>query len=172
MSSDGGPAEPRSPGMRSRSWIGRCHLWNRLLSSDVSVSDLVHLTCQSVGSAFEDLSQLVTKMFQTPESQEPGTTRDPSPDLRSGLKSDPCSDPSLVGGRPTVLWSLYFNMADGSVPGVEGQGLPSNVHVCSGPEGSLDHEHSIKQVRCPCAVLGAAGLCGSRTVCCSSCSLH
>uniref|UniRef100_A0A3P9IHE6 Rab proteins geranylgeranyltransferase component A n=1 Tax=Oryzias latipes TaxID=8090 RepID=A0A3P9IHE6_ORYLA len=81
---------------------------------------LVHLTCQSVGSAFEDLSQLVTKMFQTPESQEPG-------------------------GRPTVLWSLYFNMADGSVPGVEGQGLPSNVHVCSGPEGSLDHEHSIKQ---------------------------
>ncbi|XP_011482131.1 rab proteins geranylgeranyltransferase component A 1 isoform X1 [Oryzias latipes] len=81
---------------------------------------LVHLTCQSVGSAFEDLSQLVTKMFQTPESQEPG-------------------------GRPSVLWSLYFNMADGSVPGVEGQGLPSNVHVCSGPEGSLDHEHSIKQ---------------------------
>uniref|UniRef100_A0A3P9M8T4 Rab proteins geranylgeranyltransferase component A n=1 Tax=Oryzias latipes TaxID=8090 RepID=A0A3P9M8T4_ORYLA len=86
---------------------------------------LVHLTCQSVGSAFEDLSQLVTKMFQTPESQEPGTTIDPR--------------------RPTVLWSLYFNMADGSVPGVEGQGLPSNVHVCSGPEGSLDHEHSIKQ---------------------------
>uniref|UniRef100_A0A8C8DIM4 RAE1/2 domain-containing protein n=1 Tax=Oryzias sinensis TaxID=183150 RepID=A0A8C8DIM4_9TELE len=80
---------------------------------------LVHLTCQSVGSAFEDLSQLVTKMFQTPESQEPG--------------------------RPSVLWSLYFNMADGSVPGVGGQGLPSNVHVCSGPEGSLDHEHSIKQ---------------------------
>ncbi|RVE63403.1 hypothetical protein OJAV_G00136120 [Oryzias javanicus] len=83
---------------------------------------LVHLTCQSVSSAFHDLSGLVTRMFHTPESQEPG-------------------------GRPAVLWSLYFNMVDGSVPRVEGQGLPSNVHVCSGPEGSLDHEHNIKQVR-------------------------
>ncbi|KAF6740044.1 Rab proteins geranylgeranyltransferase component A 2 [Oryzias melastigma] len=81
---------------------------------------LVHLTCQSVSSAFDDLSQLVTRMFHTPESQEPA-------------------------GRPAVLWSLYFNMVDGTVPRVEGQGLPSNVHVCSGPEGSLDHEQNIKQ---------------------------
>uniref|UniRef100_A0A3B3DAD5 Rab proteins geranylgeranyltransferase component A n=1 Tax=Oryzias melastigma TaxID=30732 RepID=A0A3B3DAD5_ORYME len=87
---------------------------------------LVHLTCQSVSSAFDDLSQLVTRMFNTPESQEPGTS-------------------THSGGRPAVLWSLYFNMVDGTVPRVEGQGLPSNVHVCSGPEGSLDHEQNIKQ---------------------------
>lgn len=86
-------------------------------------------------------------MFHTPESQEPGTSTHSGPNLRSVLNSDPCSDPSLVAGRPAVLWSLYFNMVDGTVPRVEGQGLPSNVHVCSGPEGSLDHEQNIKQVR-------------------------
>uniref|UniRef100_A0A3Q3H3D9 CHM Rab escort protein n=1 Tax=Labrus bergylta TaxID=56723 RepID=A0A3Q3H3D9_9LABR len=35
---------------------------------------LVHLTCQSVGSAYEDLSPVVTKMFRTAESPEQGTT--------------------------------------------------------------------------------------------------
>ncbi|KAF7641643.1 hypothetical protein LDENG_00275560 [Lucifuga dentata] len=51
-------------------------------------SDLVHLTCQSVGSAYQDLSPTVTRMFQTPESHE---------------QED----------RPSVLWCLYFNMVDG-----------------------------------------------------------
>lgn len=41
--------------------------------SDVSV-DLVHLTCQSVGSAYEDLSPVVTRMFRTPESHDRGNT--------------------------------------------------------------------------------------------------
>ena len=50
--------------------------------------------------------------------------------------------------RPSVLWGLYFNMADGSALQAEGHDLPSNVHVCSGPDGSLGHEHAIRQVRC------------------------
>ena len=36
--------------------------------------DLVHLTCQSVGSAYEDLSPVVTRMFCTPESHDQGNT--------------------------------------------------------------------------------------------------
>ncbi|KAE8287824.1 Rab proteins geranylgeranyltransferase component A 1 [Larimichthys crocea] len=81
---------------------------------------LVHLTCQSVGSAYEDLSPVVTKLFRTPESHD----------------QENC---------PSVLWCLYFNMTDSSGLEVEGHNLPSNVFVCSGPDGSLGHEHAIKQ---------------------------
>ncbi|KAM4620715.1 rab proteins geranylgeranyltransferase component A 1 isoform 2-T2 [Polymixia lowei] len=80
---------------------------------------LVHLTCQSVGTAFEDLSPLVTRMFRTPESHDQG--------------------------RPCVLWSLYFNMADSTGSEVEGHDLPSNVWVCPGPDSSLGHQHAISQ---------------------------
>ncbi|XP_045896430.1 rab proteins geranylgeranyltransferase component A 1 [Micropterus dolomieu] len=83
---------------------------------------LVHLTCQSVGSAYEDLSPLVTRMFCTPESHDPED-------------------------RPSVLWCLYFNMADGSGLEVEGHDLPSNVYVCSGPDGDLGHEHAVRQAQ-------------------------
>uniref|UniRef100_A0AAQ4QQB9 RAE1/2 domain-containing protein n=2 Tax=Gasterosteus aculeatus aculeatus TaxID=481459 RepID=A0AAQ4QQB9_GASAC len=81
---------------------------------------LVHLTCQSVGSAFEDLSPLVTTMFRTTESPDRETS-------------------------PSVLWCLYFNMADGSGLDVKGHDLPSNVFVCSGPDGGLSHEHAVRQ---------------------------
>ncbi|XP_067465170.1 rab proteins geranylgeranyltransferase component A 1 isoform X1 [Thunnus thynnus] len=81
---------------------------------------LVHLTCQSVGSAYEDLSPVVTRMFRTPESHDQDE-------------------------RPSVLWCLYFNMADGSSVEVEGHDLPSNVYVCSGPDGGLGHEHAVRQ---------------------------
>ncbi|XP_074466272.1 rab proteins geranylgeranyltransferase component A 1 isoform X1 [Sebastes fasciatus] len=81
---------------------------------------LVHLTCQSVGSAYEDLSPLVTRMFRTPESHD----------------QESC---------PSVLWCLYFNMVDGSGLEVEGHDLPSNVYVCSGPDGELGHEHAVRQ---------------------------
>uniref|UniRef100_A0A3P8NF17 Rab proteins geranylgeranyltransferase component A n=1 Tax=Astatotilapia calliptera TaxID=8154 RepID=A0A3P8NF17_ASTCA len=81
---------------------------------------LVHLTCQSVGSAYEDLSPVVTRMFCTAECQD-------------------------QENRPAVLWCLYFNMADGSGVEPEGHDLPSNVYVCSGPDGALGHEHAIKQ---------------------------
>ncbi|XP_071362674.1 rab proteins geranylgeranyltransferase component A 1 isoform X2 [Trachinotus anak] len=81
---------------------------------------LVHLTCQSVGSAFEDLSPVVRRMFHTPESHD----------------QEKC---------PSVLWCLYFNMADGSGVEVEGHDLPSNVYLCSGPDGNLGHDHSIRQ---------------------------
>lgn len=81
---------------------------------------LVHLTCRSVGSAYEDLSPVVTRMFCTAECQD-------------------------QENRPAVLWCLYFNMADGSGVEPEGHDLPSNVYVCSGPDGALGHEHAIKQ---------------------------
>uniref|UniRef100_A0A665TFS9 Rab proteins geranylgeranyltransferase component A n=1 Tax=Echeneis naucrates TaxID=173247 RepID=A0A665TFS9_ECHNA len=83
---------------------------------------LVHLTCQSVGSAFDDLSPVVTKMFHTPETDDQET-------------------------RPSVLWCLYFNMADGLDVEVEGHNLPSNVYLCSGPDGHLGHDHAIRQAQ-------------------------
>ncbi|XP_029304234.1 rab proteins geranylgeranyltransferase component A 1 isoform X2 [Cottoperca gobio] len=81
---------------------------------------LVHLTCQSVGSAYEDLSPVVTRMFRTPESHDQEK-------------------------RPSVLWCLYFNMADGSGLEAEGHDLPANVYVCSGPDGALGHDHAVRQ---------------------------
>ncbi|KAG7237504.1 hypothetical protein INR49_032253 [Caranx melampygus] len=81
---------------------------------------LVHLTCQSAGSALEDLSPVVTKMFHTRESHDQEK-------------------------RPSVLWCLYFNMVDGAGVEVKGHDLPSNVYVCSGPDGSLGHDYAIKQ---------------------------
>ncbi|CAL8281287.1 unnamed protein product [Arctogadus glacialis] len=79
---------------------------------------LVHLTCQSVGSAFEDLSPVVNRMFRTPDSDHP--------------------EP-----RPEVLWCLYFNMSEGLES--EGGELPPNVSVCLGPDGSLGHDGAIAQ---------------------------
>ncbi|XP_061596449.1 rab proteins geranylgeranyltransferase component A 1 [Cololabis saira] len=87
---------------------------------------LLHLTCQSSGSAHDDLSPLVTRMFNTGESAHRG------------------SEEQLTA-RPSVLWCLYFNMVDGSSLVAEGHRLPSNVHLCSGPDGSLSHEHAVKQ---------------------------
>uniref|UniRef100_A0AAQ5ZSE4 Rab proteins geranylgeranyltransferase component A n=1 Tax=Amphiprion ocellaris TaxID=80972 RepID=A0AAQ5ZSE4_AMPOC len=81
---------------------------------------LVHLTCQSVGSAYEDLSPVVTRMFHTPESPDRGS-------------------------RPSVLWCLYFNMADGWGVEPEGHDLPSNVFLCSGPDAALGHDHAVRQ---------------------------
>ncbi|XP_061659494.1 rab proteins geranylgeranyltransferase component A 1 [Syngnathoides biaculeatus] len=80
---------------------------------------LVHLTCQSqLGSAYDDLSPVVTRMFDTMQSHD-------------------------QGWRPRVLWSFYFNMDDCAK--VDVSSLPSNVYVCSGPDGELGHERAIKQ---------------------------
>ncbi|XP_029029930.1 rab proteins geranylgeranyltransferase component A 1 isoform X2 [Betta splendens] len=81
---------------------------------------LVHLTCQSAGSAYEDLAPVVTRCFHTPDS----------PDQEN---------------RPSVLWCVYFNMVDGSGVELEGHGLPSNVYVCSGLDSTLGHEYAIRQ---------------------------
>uniref|UniRef100_A0A1A8RG34 Rab proteins geranylgeranyltransferase component A n=1 Tax=Nothobranchius rachovii TaxID=451742 RepID=A0A1A8RG34_9TELE len=80
---------------------------------------LVHLTCQSVGSAHDDLSPVISRMFQT-------------------------TKPDNHDQRPSVFWCLYFNMADGTALDVEGHDLPSNVYVCSGPDGNLGFERTIK----------------------------
>ncbi|CAL8268620.1 unnamed protein product [Merluccius merluccius] len=79
---------------------------------------LVHLTCQSLGSAFQDLSPVVTRLFQTADSDHHDQ-------------------------RPGVLWCFYFNMSEGL--GSEVSELPSNLFVCPGPDGSLGHDHAIAQ---------------------------
>lgn len=52
----------------------------------------------------------------------------------------------FAGERPSVLWCFYFNMTDGSVLQDQDHILPSNVFMCSGPDGVLSHEYAIKQV--------------------------
>ncbi|KAL4648214.1 rab proteins geranylgeranyltransferase component A 2-like [Arapaima gigas] len=85
---------------------------------------LVHLTCSSLGSALEDLGPVVSKLFSKP----PGAGEEDA------------------GGdeRPAVLWAMYFNMRDST--GVERSSyeLPSNVHVCSGPDALLGSDHAIR----------------------------
>ncbi|XP_041918956.1 rab proteins geranylgeranyltransferase component A 1-like [Alosa sapidissima] len=92
---------------------------------------LVHLTCSSKGTAQEDLEPLVSKMFYVPPS--------PGEELAEGDERS---------GQPTVLWALYFNMLDTSrmdgSSSNSGFDLPSNVHVCIGPDVTLGCDFSIK----------------------------
>ncbi|XP_028839582.1 rab proteins geranylgeranyltransferase component A 1 [Denticeps clupeoides] len=86
---------------------------------------LVHLTCSSTGTAREDLGPVVSRMFY-----EPATPGD-----------EPAGDDRT---RPTVLWGVYFSMRDTSQMDSSEYHLPSNVHVCTGPDASLGSDYSIK----------------------------
>ncbi|KAL2770636.1 rab proteins geranylgeranyltransferase component A 2 [Daubentonia madagascariensis] len=86
---------------------------------------LVHLTCSSSKTAREDLESVVKKLF-TPYSETEIDKEEPT--------------------KPRVLWALYFNMRDSSgISRSSYNGLPSNVYVCSGPDGGLGNEHAVKQ---------------------------
>lgn len=63
--------------------------------------DLVHLTCQSSGSAYDDLSPLVTRMFRTPDSPDQGSRRHPS------CVSCPVS---LLLCHPFITFSFNYNV--------------------------------------------------------------
>lgn len=115
------------------------------------VLGLVHLTCQSAASAYEDLSPVVTKMFHTSESEEKGSTTHththlPHPQQPLEWMSLQPVSIFCAGDRPSALWCFYFNMADGSALQDQVHDLPSNVFMCSGPDGGLSHEYAIKQV--------------------------
>ncbi|MGH0161141.1 UNVERIFIED_CONTAM: hypothetical protein FKN15_040726 [Acipenser sinensis] len=88
--------------------------------------DLVHLTCPSSGTAKEDLSLVVSRLFSENVDAD-------EKDADSGVE------------KPSVLWALYFNMRDSSVAERSSYNLPSNVYVCSGPDSTLGSDHSIKQ---------------------------
>ncbi|KAL2096145.1 hypothetical protein ACEWY4_008293 [Coilia grayii] len=90
---------------------------------------LVHLTCTSRGAAQEDLEPLVTRMFFVPPSA--GETP---------------AEGDESGGRPKVLWAMYFNMLDISRmdPGGGNFDLPGNVHICTGPDVNLGCDYSVK----------------------------
>lgn len=48
--------------------------------------------------------------------------------------------------KPEVLWVMYFNMRDTSGLDNSSYNLPSNVHVCTGPDDSLGSDYSINLV--------------------------
>lgn len=63
--------------------------------------DLVHLTCQSSGSAYEDLSPLVSRLFCTPDSPDQGNT--PAPVCPVGFLS------SFTTCHPFITFSFNYN---------------------------------------------------------------
>uniref|UniRef100_A0A671QLJ2 Rab proteins geranylgeranyltransferase component A 2-like n=1 Tax=Sinocyclocheilus anshuiensis TaxID=1608454 RepID=A0A671QLJ2_9TELE len=112
------PLEPSAPAVRMV----------ELCSSSMTCMPgtyLVHLTCSSSGTAQEDLAPVVSQLFHV--STIPG--EEPSEEERS---------------KPAVLWVMYFNMRDTSALDSSSYSLPSNVHVCTGPDGSLCSDYSIK----------------------------
>ncbi|XP_066571017.1 rab proteins geranylgeranyltransferase component A 1 isoform X2 [Amia ocellicauda] len=84
---------------------------------------LVHLTCQSSGTAKEDLTPVVSRLFKEYENAEENDSEEE---------------------KPAVLWALYFNMRDSSEVERSYYDLPSNVHVCSGPAAALGSDHSVR----------------------------
>ncbi|XP_065143370.1 rab proteins geranylgeranyltransferase component A 1 [Paramisgurnus dabryanus] len=88
---------------------------------------LVHLTCSSSGSAHEDLAPVISRLFHVPTvpGEEP-------------------SEGTEESSKPSVLWVMYFNMKDTSALDNSSYSLPSNVHVCTGPDSGLGSDYSIK----------------------------
>uniref|UniRef100_A0A4W4DNB7 Rab proteins geranylgeranyltransferase component A n=1 Tax=Electrophorus electricus TaxID=8005 RepID=A0A4W4DNB7_ELEEL len=82
-------------------------------------TDLVHLTCPASGSAREDLAPVISNLFHVPNRSEETE-------------------------KPLALWVMYFNMRDTSGLDSSCYSLPSNVHVCTGPDASLGCDYSIK----------------------------
>ncbi|XP_054422619.1 rab proteins geranylgeranyltransferase component A 1 [Pteronotus mesoamericanus] len=87
---------------------------------------LVHLTCMSSKTAREDLEPVVQKLF-TPYTEM---------DIENEVE------------KPRLLWALYFNMRDSSdVSRNAYSDLPSNVHVCSGPDCGLGNDNAVQQAQ-------------------------
>ncbi|XP_060548081.1 rab proteins geranylgeranyltransferase component A 1 isoform X2 [Pantherophis guttatus] len=86
---------------------------------------LVHLTCPSIRTAKEDLTHVVEQLFSVAETE---------------------GEDEGEGTKPQVLWSVYFNMRDSSsVDKASYDNLPSNMYVCSGPDGALGNDCAVKQ---------------------------
>ncbi|KAM3827586.1 rab proteins geranylgeranyltransferase component A 1 [Vipera latastei] len=86
---------------------------------------LVHLTCPSIQTAKEDLTRVVEQLFSVAETE---------------------GKDEGAGSKPQILWSVYFNMRDSSsVDRSSYEDLPSNVYVCSGPDGALGNDCAVKQ---------------------------
>ncbi|XP_070615848.1 rab proteins geranylgeranyltransferase component A 1 [Erythrolamprus reginae] len=86
---------------------------------------LVHLTCPSIQTAKEDLTHVVEQLFNVAETE---------------------GEDEAEGTKPQVLWSVYFNMRDSSsVDRSSYDNLPSNMYVCSGPDGALGNDCAVKQ---------------------------
>uniref|UniRef100_A0A8D2DMK4 Rab proteins geranylgeranyltransferase component A n=1 Tax=Sciurus vulgaris TaxID=55149 RepID=A0A8D2DMK4_SCIVU len=86
---------------------------------------LVHLTCTSSKTAREDLEAVVEKLF--------------IPHTETGIENEEVE-------KPRILWALYFNMRDSSnISRNSNNDLPSNVYVCSGPDGGLGNDNAVKQ---------------------------
>ncbi|KAK9955804.1 hypothetical protein ABG768_015655, partial [Culter alburnus] len=88
---------------------------------------LVHLTCSSSGMAQEDLAPVVSQLFHVP-----------------AIPGEEPSEGAEERSKPSVLWVMYFNMRDTSALDSSSYSLPSNVHVCTGPDSSLGSDYSIK----------------------------
>ncbi|XP_058053023.1 rab proteins geranylgeranyltransferase component A 1 isoform X3 [Ahaetulla prasina] len=86
---------------------------------------LVHLTCPSIRTAKEDLTHVVEQLFSVAETE---------------------GEDEGEGTKPQILWSVYFNMRDSSsVDRASYDNLPSNMYVCSGPDGGLGNDCAVKQ---------------------------
>nr|XP_003223406.2 PREDICTED: rab proteins geranylgeranyltransferase component A 1 [Anolis carolinensis] len=87
---------------------------------------LVHLTCSSIKTAKEDLEPAVGQLFSEATEAE--------------------SEGGGEGLKPQILWAVYFNMRDSSnINRASYDNLPSNVYVCSGPDGALGNDCAVKQ---------------------------
>ncbi|KAK2163543.1 hypothetical protein NP493_1455g00001 [Ridgeia piscesae] len=90
------------------------------------LSYLVHLTCQSTDNAETDLTSTVQQLFQENNYED--------------------ADLGADDTKPRVLWSLYFSMTDVTSSCLHCH-IADNVVVVSGPDASLDFDHSIEEAR-------------------------
>jgi len=112
---------------------------------------VVHMTCRQVNSAREDLAGAVSTLLHTEpcEGIYRSDTQSQASQKTEGDKEVEGTDISQSESqavKPQLLWSLYFNCPETSSCDLSAD-VPSNVHLCSGPDLDLDFEFAVKQAK-------------------------
>ncbi|XP_054261403.1 rab proteins geranylgeranyltransferase component A-like [Macrosteles quadrilineatus] len=112
---------------------------------------VVHMTCRQVKSAREDLASAVSTLLHTEpcegvyrsDTQSQASQKN---DEDKDVEGTDISQAVIQPVKPQLLWSLYFNCPETSSCDLSAD-VPSNVHLCSGPDLDLDFEVAVKQAK-------------------------
>ncbi|XP_050532576.1 rab proteins geranylgeranyltransferase component A 1 [Daktulosphaira vitifoliae] len=113
---------------------------------------ILHMTTRQVDNAFNDLKPAVDKLLHCDFAD--GTTTRIDTDTQSTQtpkeKDTTASNTKLNDQanilKPQLLYSLYFNCPETSEYDLS-RNVPSNVHLCSGPDLEIDYEFAVKQAK-------------------------
>lgn len=113
---------------------------------------LLHMTTKQIDNAVNDLKPAVDALLHSEYAD--GTTIRINTDTQStqttkeGDSSASSGESNILNEslKPQILYALYFNCPETSEYDLS-QNVPSNVHLCSGPDLAVDYEFAVKQAK-------------------------